>query len=230
MGFIENFERRLESLVNGAFSKAFKSQLQPVEISAAIKAKMDVSAAVIGKDRILAPNEFRVSLSQQDLLRLNSLSDHLVPEITKQVSSHIKKQRYQLTDALSISLTASSSLAVGQIQVAASGSKAAQVASVSWVPALDISGKRYLLAKAKTTVGRDGVADIQVSDSGLSRTHFAINWDGTSATVEDLGSTNGTNVAGRDVKLQEISADTVIKAGRTEFVFRVIAKNQGDLA
>ena len=54
MGFVENFERRLESLVNGAFSKAFKSQLQPVEISAAIKAKMDVSAAVIGKDRILA--------------------------------------------------------------------------------------------------------------------------------------------------------------------------------
>ena len=230
MGFIENFERRLESLVNGAFSKAFKSQLQPVEISAAIKAKMDVSAAVIGKDRILAPNEFRVSLSQQDLLRLKSLGDHLIPEITKQVSSHVKKQRYQLTDALSVSLTASSSLAVGQIQVAASGSKAAQVANVSWVPALDISGKRYLLAKAKTTVGRDSVADIQVNDSGLSRTHFAINWDGTSATVEDLGSTNGTSVAGRDVKLQEISADTVIKAGRTEFVFRVIAKSQGDLA
>jgi pSer/pThr/pTyr-binding forkhead associated (FHA) protein len=93
---------------------------------------------------------------------------------------------------------------------------------------LDISGKRYLLAKDKTTVGRDAVADIQVNDSGLSRTHFAISWDGSSATVEDLGSTNGTTVAGHDVKLQNISADTVIKAGRTEFVFRVVAKNQGD--
>ena len=228
MGFVENFERRLESFVNGAFSKAFKSQLQPVEISAAIKAKMDVSAAVIGKDRILAPNEFRVSLSQPDLLRLNSLGDNLVAEITKQVSAHVKKQRYQLTDELKISLSSSSTLAVGQIQVAASGSKAAQVANVSWVPALDISGKRYLLAKEKTTVGRDAIADIQVNDSGLSRTHFAINWDGSSATVEDLGSTNGTTVAGHDVKLQNISADTVIKAGRTEFVFRVVAKNQGD--
>jgi hypothetical protein len=228
LGFVENFERRLESFVNGAFSKAFKSQLQPVEISAAIKAKMDVSAAVIGKDRILAPNEFRVSLSQPDLLRLNSLGDNLVAEITKQVSAHVKKQRYQLTDELKISLSSSSTLAVGQIQVAASGSKAAQVANVSWVPALDISGKRYLLAKEKTTVGRDAIADIQVNDSGLSRTHFAINWDGSSATVEDLGSTNGTTVAGHDVKLQNISADTVIKAGRTEFVFRVVAKNQGD--
>lgn len=227
MGFIENFERRLETFVNGAFSKAFKSQLQPVEISAAIKAKMDVSAAVIGKDRILAPNEFRVSLSQPDLLRLNSLGDNLVAEITKQVSSHAKKQRYQLTDALAISLASSSTLAIGQINVVASGSKAEQVANVSWVPAIDIAGKRYLLAKAKTTIGRDATADIQVNDAGLSRTHFAINWDGSSATVEDLGSTNGTTVAGINVKLQNIGADTVIKAGRTEFIFRVIAKNQG---
>ncbi len=227
MGFVENFERRLERFVNGAFSKAFKSQLQPVEISAAIKAKMDVSAAVIGKDRILAPNEFRVSLSQPDLLRLNSLGDNLVEEITKQVNAHVKKQRYQLTDTLNISLSSSSTLAIGQIQVAASGSKAAQVANVSWVPALDIAGKRYLLAKEKTTVGRDAIADIQVNDSGLSRTHFAINWDGSNASVEDLGSTNGTTVAGREVKLQAIAADTVINAGRTEFVFRVVAKNQG---
>lgn len=227
MGFIENFERRLENFVNGAFSKAFKSQLQPVEISAAIKAKMDVSAAVIGKDRILAPNEFNVSLSQPDLLRLKSLGENLVNEITKQVNSHVKKQRYQLTSDLAISLTSSSTLALGQIQVSASGSKAEQVANVSWVPALDISGKRYLLAKSKTTVGRDAAADIQVDDAGLSRTHFAINWDGSSAIVEDLGSTNGTTVAGVNVKLQNISADTVIKAGRTEFVFRVVAKNQG---
>ncbi len=227
MGIIENFERRLETFVNGAFSKAFKSQLQPVEISAAIKAKMDVSAAVIGKDRILAPNEFRVSLSQPDLLRLTSLGDNLVAEITKQVSSHAKKQRYQLTDALAISLASSSNLAVGQINVSASGSKAEQVANVSWVPAIDIAGKRYLLAKAKTTIGRDTSADIQVNDAGLSRTHFAINWDGSSATVEDLGSTNGTTVAGLNVKTQNIGADTVIKAGRTEFIFRVIAKHQG---
>jgi hypothetical protein len=227
LGFVENFERRLERFVNGAFSKAFKSQLQPVEISAAIKAKMDVSAAVIGKDRILAPNEFRVSLSQPDLLRLNSLGDNLVEEITKQVNAHVKKQRYQLTDTLNISLSSSSTLAIGQIQVAASGSKAAQVANVSWVPALDIDGKRYLLAKEKTTVGRDAIADIQINDSGLSRTHFAINWDGSNASVEDLGSTNGTTVAGREVKLQAIAADTVINAGRTEFVFRVVAKNQG---
>lgn len=227
MGFIENFERRLETFVNGAFSKAFKSQLQPVEISAAIKAKMDASAAVMGKDRILAPNEFKVSLCQTDLVRLNSLYGDLISEVTKQVAAHVKKQRYQLSENLKVSLVSSSTLAIGQINVSASGSQAEQVANVSWVPAIDIAGKRYLLAKAHTTIGRDASADIQVNDSGLSRKHFAINWNGSNATVEDLNSTNGTTVAGANVKSQNISADTVVKAGRTEFVFRVIAKNQG---
>jgi len=225
LGFIENFERRLENFVNGSFSKAFKSQLQPVEISSAIKAKMDASAAVMGKDRILAPNEFQVSLSQVDFLRLQSHGESLVEELTKLVSAHVKKQRYQLHSPLNISLTQSSALALGQIQVIASGSKAEQVANLSWVPALDFGGKRFLLAKARTTVGRDSSADIQVDDTGLSRTHFAINWNGSSAIVEDLGSTNGTNVAGREIKSEPIVADTVIKAGRTEFVFRVVAKN-----
>ena len=50
LGFIEKFERRLERFVNGAFSKAFKSQLQPVEISSAIKAKMDAGAAVVDRE------------------------------------------------------------------------------------------------------------------------------------------------------------------------------------
>jgi pSer/pThr/pTyr-binding forkhead associated (FHA) protein len=56
--------------------------------------------------------------------------------------------------------------------------------------------------------------------------HFAINWDGTTATLEDLGSTNGTKLAGRLVKSQTLPADSSIEAGRTVFVFRVIAKNE----
>lgn len=230
LGFIENFERRLENFVNGAFSKAFKSQLQPIEISAAIKAKMDASAAVVGKDRIIAPNDFSVTLSEMDHLRFKSLGESLLIDIKKQVNSHIKKQRYQLTSELSISLVPSASFALGQLQVSASGSQAEDVANVSWVPALDIAGKRYLLSKSKTTVGRDVAADIQVNDSGLSRQHFAINWDGSTATIEDLGSTNGTSVAGREVKSQNITSDTVIRAGRTEFIFRVLAKNEGGSA
>jgi hypothetical protein len=227
LGLIENFERRLERFVNGAFSKAFKSQIQPVEISSAIRAKMDAGAAVVDRDRILAPNEYKVQLSQADYSRLRPLGEQLVAEVQKQLQAHAKKQRYQFGGELTIEVEALPSLSVGQIQVSAS-STAVQVKSVSWAPALDFGGKRYLLAKSRTTVGRDGAADIQVADSGLSRIHFAINWDGATATLEDLDSTNGTKLAGRLVKSQSLPADSSIEAGRTVFVFRLVAKSGSD--
>jgi len=224
LGFIDTFEKRLERFVNGAFSKAFKSQIQPVEISSAIKAKMDKAAAVVAKDRILAPNSFTVRLSPNDFSRLSQLGSSLQSEIKRQVTSHAKKQRYQFTGELSIAIEPSQTLSLGQIQVSAQGSKAPDLAQVSWTPALEINGEAHVLDKPRTTVGRDSSADIQVNDSGLSRTHFAINWDGSKATIEDLGSTNGTKIASVRIKSQPLPSDTVIQAGRTEFVFRVFAR------
>ncbi|NBQ93321.1 MAG: DUF2662 domain-containing protein [Micrococcales bacterium] len=223
LGFIEKFERRLERFVNGAFSKAFKSQLQPVEISSAIKAKMDAGAAVVDRERILAPDTYKVRLSPGDYSRLKQLGKALNEEVESKVKAHAKKQRYQFPGSLSIDMESDSALSVGQLRVSASGSKAPDIASVTWRPALDINGKRYLLAKSRTTVGRDASADLPINDTGLSRTHFAINWDGTTATIEDLGSTNGTKVSGIKITSQTLVPDTVISAGRTDFVFRVIA-------
>ncbi len=227
MGLVDKFEKRIERFVNGAFSKAFKSQIQPVELASAVKNKMDKGAAVVDRDRILAPNAYVIKVSGSDYSRLTQHGS-LIPELSKQVAAHAKKQRYQFGEALEIKIEVSNSLGVGQVQVTANGSKSENLAAVSWKPALDFAGKRYLLAKSRTTVGRDSSADLQVDDTGLSRTHFAISWDGTNASIEDLGSTNGTKVAGNKISSQNLSPDTVIEAGRTTFVFRVIASNGGD--
>lgn len=223
LGFVERFERRLERLVNGAFSKAFKSQIQPVEISSAIKAKMDAAAAVVNKDRILAPNAFKVRLGLADYSRLSQLGPSLQGEIQKQVTAHAKKQRYQFPAPLEIVIESSSTLGLGQIQVSASGSKPLDVEAITWQPVLEINGKQINLTLPKTTIGRDAAADIQIDDAGLSRTHFAISWNGSQAKIEDLNSTNGTKIAGVKIKSQDLAADTVINAGRSEFIFRVVA-------
>ena len=56
MGLLDNFERGLERVVNGAFAKTFKSGLQPIEITAALRRELDTKAAVVARDRILVPN------------------------------------------------------------------------------------------------------------------------------------------------------------------------------
>ena len=55
MGILDNFEKGLERVVNGAFAKTFKSGLQPLEVTAALRRELDTKAAVVSRDRILYP-------------------------------------------------------------------------------------------------------------------------------------------------------------------------------
>ena len=85
MGILDNFEKGLERVVNGAFAKTFKSGLQPLEVTAALRRELDTKAAVVSRDRILVPNTFTVRLSPADHERMTSLGPALIDEFTQLV-------------------------------------------------------------------------------------------------------------------------------------------------
>lgn len=221
MSFIENFEKGLERVINGAFSKTFKSELQLVEIGAAIKNEMDSKSSILSRDRILAPNSFLVRLSSPDYARVQSYGQTAVSELNDLITKHARRQNFQFGAALAIKFAEDPTLPIGRVTVSSSSADV----KVQWQPVLDAAGRRFTLTKARTTVGRDASADIQISDPGLSRKHFEIVWDGSRAGVRDLQSTNGTKVEGRTISETGIAADQVITAGQTSFVFRVVAKS-----
>ena len=63
MGALHRFEQRLEQMVTGAFARAFRSAVQPMEIAAALQREVDNSAQILSRDRRLAPNDFTIDLS-----------------------------------------------------------------------------------------------------------------------------------------------------------------------
>lgn len=220
MGFLDKFEKTLEKKVTGLFSKTFKSGLEPVEIASAIKQEMDAKASILSRERILVPNSYQIKLSPQDFERLHDLGEPLIEELSKLCSEHAEKQRFQFGELLDISLYSDPSLALGQLTVVSSSKKL----DVVWVPVLEVAGVAHSLVSAKTTVGRDSTADIQIGDNGLSRKHFEILWDGSSAVLRDLGSTNGVKVEGRKIDQVVLPTGTAFSAGRTDFLFNVIAR------
>ena len=220
MGFLDKFEKALEKKVTGLFSKTFKSGLEPVEIASAIKQEMDSKASILSRDRILVPNSYLVQLSPQDFQRLNELGEPLIEELTKLCSEHANNQGFQFGEYLEVSLSPSASLALGQLSVLPSSKKL----NITWVPVLEIEGVTHSLLAAKTTVGRDSTSDIKIGDNGLSRKHFEILWDGTTAVLRDLGSTNGVKVDGAKIDQMVLPNGTVFSAGRTDFLFKVIAR------
>jgi hypothetical protein len=221
LGLLDNFERGLERAVNGAFAKTFKSGLQPIEITSALRRELDTKAAVVARDRILVPNKFTVRLSSFDHERMTAIGPTLLDELTQLVQQHATAQHYQFPGGISIKLAKDPGLSEGMIQVDSENIKG----TVEWTPVLDIAGKRYPITKSRTIVGRGSDADVVVDDSGISRKHVEILWDGTRAEVNDLGSTNGSQLNGSPVKRAPLPADSVISIGRTRIVFRVLAQS-----
>lgn len=218
MTILDKFERGLERLFNGAFAKTFRSGLQPVEISAALKRALDTNAQIVSRERILVPNRFHVNLSPPDYERMTALGAGLTDELLRVVEQHAANQRYQFAGGLSIKLLEDDSLAEGQLDVE---SRSVQ-GQVAWTPVLDVDGERIHLKVGSTVIGRGSDADITISDSGASRKHAEVVWDGKRAGVRDLGSTNGTKVNGRSVSRSALEPDSVIEIGRHAFTFRVV--------
>jgi hypothetical protein len=218
VGILDNFEKGLERAVNGAFAKTFRSGLQPVELTSALRRELDTKAAVVTRDRILAPNDFTLLLSPSDYKRMRAMGPALTDELTDFVQQHARTQHYQFAGGIQISMRPDESLSTGILHVESQNVKG----DVAWVPVLDIAGKRYPLAKGRTVVGRGREADITVDDTGTSRKHIEIAWDGAHAQVRDLGSTNGSQLDGQPVKKAVLEPDSVITIGRTRIVFRVL--------
>ncbi|ALJ18481.1 FhaA domain-containing protein [Microbacterium sp. No. 7] len=220
MGLLDSFEKGLERAVNSAFAKTFRSGIQPVEIASALRAEIDAKAAVVSRDRILAPNAFTVSLSNDDAERMRSLGSALDDELSRLVAAHASTQGFSFAGPVTISLVADPQRATGTVGVAS----ATAVGDVSWHGVLEIAGIRHPLAKARTVIGRGSDADITLDDSGASRRHVEVLWDGERAMVRDLGSTNGTLLDGRRIGNAPLPPDAVFTVGRTEIRFRVVAQ------
>ncbi|HEY1105605.1 DUF3662 and FHA domain-containing protein [Agromyces endophyticus] len=223
MGLLDNFEKGLERAVNGAFAKTFRSGLQPVEITSALKREVDTKAAVVSRDRVLVPNNFTVRMSPADHERMSALGPALIDELVDLVQKHAASQHFQFAGGITIALRADEGLSVGMVQVDSQNVKG----QVAWTPVLDVNGRRYPIIKGRTVIGRGSEADVTLDDSGASRRHAEVQWDGSRARVRDLGSTNGTQLDGAPVKEAILPPDSVITIGRSRIVFRVLAQAAG---
>jgi pSer/pThr/pTyr-binding forkhead associated (FHA) protein len=79
----------------------------------------------------------------------------------------------------------------------------------------------FSLAKAELTIGRNPANDIVIDNVGVSRRHAVIKWSGDRATVEDLGSANGTFVNGQKITSHELKGGDVILVLKHRLVYHV---------
>jgi pSer/pThr/pTyr-binding forkhead associated (FHA) protein len=90
-------------------------------------------------------------------------------------------------------------------------------------------GQVFRLTKARIILGRSG-ADVVLYDPEVSRKHCMIEVRGSTATLIDLGTTNGTFVAGKSIKTCELEHLSRFRIGATTLLFTVTDNKSGESA
>ena len=66
MGLVNRFERKLESTVGDAFARVFGGSIVSQEVEAGLQREAEAGARQVGGGRILAPNDYVITLSVSD--------------------------------------------------------------------------------------------------------------------------------------------------------------------
>src|SRR5690348_16342771 len=104
VGVLQRFERRIGGLVEGAFAKVFKGDVQPVEIASALQRETDDRKTVVGQGKVLVPNDFVVEVGQHDHDRLSPWADPLGEELAAMVREHAAEQGYSFVGPVTVVL------------------------------------------------------------------------------------------------------------------------------
>lgn len=117
MGVLQRFERRLESLVEGAFAKAFKGRVEPVEIASALEREAMDRAAIVSAGRTLVPNDYVVELGTEDYDRIGPYADALRSELHEMMRDAAGEHHWSFTAPVSVTFEQATDLDVGVFRV-----------------------------------------------------------------------------------------------------------------
>ncbi len=118
MGVLRNLESRIEGLVEGVFSRAFASQVQPVEIARKLAKEMD-SHRTASISRVYVPNQYAVWLSPEDHERLEGYERSLEQELSAYLIEHARRHDYALLTRPEVELRTDERLRLGEFGIQA---------------------------------------------------------------------------------------------------------------
>ena len=118
MSVLRNLEAKLGGLVEGAFGRAFRARVQPVELAHKLAKEMEDNQ-VVSVSRVYVPNHYRVFLSPQDREQFTSYEPALRKELSDYLLEHARRERLALLTPPEITFTTDERLRLGEFGIQA---------------------------------------------------------------------------------------------------------------
>jgi hypothetical protein len=234
MNLLKSVETTISNLVEGAFGRAFRSEVRPMELARKLTREMDAHRTV-SVSRVYVPNEYSVWLSPDDRARYDGVEQEVIEELCGYLLEHARREELILASQPHIAFHTDERLSLGEFGIQArlvrpddqsdahpdppveqeehgqtmiystSARVRGPLAERRTPRALLVVGSRRLLVPpAGGVLGRSRDCEIVIDDAGISRHHAEIRPGPEGWTVEDLGSTNGVLVNGQPTRGVEL--------------------------
>ncbi|HEX3279004.1 MAG TPA: DUF3662 and FHA domain-containing protein [Thermoleophilaceae bacterium] len=249
MSVLRNLEAKLGGIVEGAFGRAFRTSVQPVELAHKLAKEMEENQ-MVSVSRVYVPNHYRIFLSPSDREQFTSYEPALRKELSDYLLEHARQEQFALTSRPQIEFQTDERLDVGEfgIQAQLLGELEGEVADagpsagdfghtmvyspdraarqLEPIPdrrqALLVSeGRRNMLSGERVMIGRSRECDIVVNDPNVSRRHIELRRGERGWAAVDLGSTNGMKINGRRVSHAELEPGDRITIGISDLTFEL---------
>ncbi len=116
MSVLRNLESKIAGLIEGSFSRVFRSEVRPVEIARKLAREMEEHKA-FSLSRTYVPNEYRVFLSPRDRERFIDYEDALSAELAAYLLEHARRERFALLSQPVIEFETDDRLRLGEFGI-----------------------------------------------------------------------------------------------------------------
>src|SRR5215468_4842127 len=117
MSVLRSIESKLESLFEGVFGRAFRANVQPVELARKLVKEMDEHRNV-SVSRVYVPNEYTVYLASADREQFADFEPSLADELQEYLAGHARREGYVLLTSPRVRFETDSDLDIGVFGIA----------------------------------------------------------------------------------------------------------------
>jgi hypothetical protein len=118
MGMLRNLEAKLGGWVEGAFGRAFRTSVQPVELAHKLAKEMEDNQ-MVSVSRVYVPNHYRVFLSPKDREQFTSYEPALRKELSDYLLEHARQESFALSTRPQVEFHTDDRLALGEFGIQA---------------------------------------------------------------------------------------------------------------
>jgi hypothetical protein len=173
-------EQKIEALFEGIFGRAFRTNVQPVELARKLAKEMD-DHRTISVSRVYVPNEYTVYLSPEDREQFESYESSLKGELQDYLAEHARREQYALMTPPRVLMETDDDLDVGEFGIATRMVQPDSRRPGADEPEEQLEPGATMVYKPKTPVPTQAVSPAEL---GLEQEVVALVFDGTRREVK----------------------------------------------